>query len=145
MADEPIDMGKVMETLAMARRAGWPEPLLRLATAVFMGESRGYQERVGDLGIQDETWGPSVGLAQVRTMPAQRGSGGSRDIERVAGDPLENLRAALELYQGRPSFANGKKFGEPGGFPQWAAYNDGSYKRFLDALENVTTVADRVR
>ena len=138
------EIDKAIDTVRWARRAGWPEPLVRLAGAIAMAETRGYNERVGDQRIETDKWGPSVGLMQLRTLRSQTGTGGPRDIERVR-DPLENMRAALQLYRGDDLEIGGEVYYEPGGLDQWATYEEGIYKDFLPMVERAIGLADRVR
>jgi len=133
------ELAKALETVRMARRAGWPEPLVRMAGAIAMAETRGYNERVGDEDLETGKWGPSVGLMQVRTLREQRGTGGPRDIDRI-GDPLENMRAALAIYRGDDVTLGGKKHYEPGGFDQWSTYGSGAYKEFEPVVDRAAVI-----
>ena len=138
------EIDKAIDTVRLARRAGWPEPLVRLVGALAMAETRGYNERVGDRRLENEKWGPSVGLTQLRTLRSQTGTGGPRDIERIS-DPLENMRAALELYRGGRFDVGGETYYEPGGAEQWSTYTSGAYKDFVPLIERAMGLQGRVR
>lgn len=134
-------VGAVRAALA-AREAGIPEPLLQMAIAVAMAESMGDPDAIGDTDIENEKWGPSVGLTQLRTLRSQRGTGGPRDIERVR-DPLENMRAAYELLQGQNFTSGGKTWYEPGGWDQWSTVTSGRYEDFMPLAEQaIKTMKD---
>lgn len=81
-------------TVVPIERVGWlAQAVLRdqaaavIATAISMAEcpSRDLQQ-LGDVGIQTATWGPSVGLWQIRTLKAERGKGTHRDYEALHSD-----------------------------------------------------------
>lgn len=117
-----------------ALEAGWPEELVSMAVAIAMAESLGDPNAVGDKGIQTDIFGPSVGLMQVRTMFNQRGTGGPRDIE-ILKDPVQNMRAARQIFEGTPFRHNGRTWYEAPGWQHWSVYNDNSYERHLPDAE----------
>lgn len=125
-----------------ARAAGLPDPLVRLFVAITMAESKGDPDAVGDVELEDEKWGPSVGLNQIRTLRAQRGTGGPRDIERLF-DPVENMRAAASLLAGERFSSGGETWYEPGGEGQWSTVPGGEYLDFLPLAEQVVELMDR--
>lgn len=89
-------------------------------TAIAQAESARDPMAVGDVGLQNGTWGPSVGLFQIRTLKAETGTGSDRDIEKLTGNPQAQVEAALNISgQGR-------------NFRPWSTYTSGSYKKFLD-------------
>ena len=140
-AVEDVRLTNALNAVRLARRAGWPEPLVRMAGAIAMAETRGFNERVGDEDLETGKWGPSVGLTQLRTLRSQTGTGGPRDIERVR-DPLENMKAALELYQGRDAEYGGGMYYEPGGFDQWSTFTSGAYKEFMPMADRAAGIDD---
>ena len=109
--------------LAFSLKAGfsdvkWP--------AIWKAESGGNTEAVGDQSLENATWGPSIGLAQIRTLKAETGKGTSRDN---AGnrlmDPTINLAAAWEISShGRNPMP-------------WSAYKNGSYKQHLKPMAQI--------
>lgn len=112
--------GPASVATAIAGWAGSPTP----------GESHGRTDAMGDLGIQDATWGPSVGVWQIRSVKAETGTGGTRDV-RALTDPTRNAAAMATISGG------GSNFGA------WTVYKNGSYRTNLAALQKAgyTTAA----
>src|SRR3954452_14054737 len=95
-------------------------------TAIAQAESGGNPAAVGDVGLQNGTWGPSVELFQVRTLKAETGTNHDRDIHHLMGDLHAQVRAAFNISD------HGRNFGP------WTTFTSGSYHKFLDApLETV--------
>lgn len=92
----------------------------RIMTAIAQAESSRDVGAVGDVALQNGTWGPSVGLFQVRTLRAETGSGGTRDIEALTGNPAAQVQAALSISGGGTNFR------------PWSTYTNGSYRQYLD-------------
>ena len=92
----------------------------RMMTAIAQAESAANPGAVGDVGLQTATWGPSVGLFQVRTLKAETGTGSDRDIQRLMNNPAEQVKAALNI-------SNGGRNLRP-----WSTYTNGAYRKFLD-------------
>ena len=84
------------------------------AVAIAIGESAGNTNAIGDVSLQNATWGPSVGLWQIRSLKAEKGKGTTRDQNRLT-DPAFNARA---MY----SVSGGGKNWQP-----WTVYNQGIY------------------
>lgn len=142
MADD--DFNAAAKALKDARAAGLPDSVIRLLLALTMAESRGVPDAIGDVELENEKWGPSVGLNQLRTLREQTGTGGPRDIERIM-DPVENMRAAGELLRGERYSHGGKTWYEPGGPEQWSTYEEGQYLDWLPLVERVMGLSGRVR
>jgi len=68
--------------------------------AIAMRESGGQVNVWGDKKLQTSTWGPSVGLFQIRTLKGQTGTGGPRDIQALMNNPLAQAKAAWEISGG---------------------------------------------
>jgi LysM repeat protein len=90
-----------------------------IAIAVVLAESRGRTDAVGDVALMDAVWGPSIGLFQIRSLNAQKGTGGVRD-ELANADPATNARHAHRIFL------------DAGGFTPWSTFVHGSYRVFLD-------------
>lgn len=86
----------VNQIYATARAAGFPVYAATTATAIALAESKGDPNAIGDVSLEDAIYGPSVGLMQVRSVKADRGSGRSRDETRLR-DPLFNMKAAYAV------------------------------------------------
>ena len=66
------------------------------AIAVVLAESGGNSAARGDTSLETSVWGPSIGLFQIRSLWAQRGTGGQRD-EVANLDPATNARHAHQI------------------------------------------------
>lgn len=141
---EDVRMNRVLDTIRYARKAGWPEPLLQLAVAVALAESKGDPNAIGDQHLINSTYGPSLGLMQVRSDWSQAETGGPRDMYRLR-DPLENMRAALALYRGEDFKRKGNTWYEPEGFDAWSTYKDGSYKEYMPMVQRAIGLVDRAQ
>jgi hypothetical protein len=100
---------------------GFSQHDARIMTAIAQAESARDPGAVGDVRLENHTWGPSVGLFQVRTLKAETGRGTDRDIEHLMGNPRAQVTAALHIS----SHGNN--------FRPWSTYTSGSYRKFLDA------------
>lgn len=107
------------EIYAAARTAGLSPPAAVISTAIALAESGGDDTNVGDQALEDATWGPSVGLWQVRTVKSQTGTGGDRDINALQGNVSRQALAMLHISSG------GVNWGP------WTTYTTGKYKQFL--------------
>lgn len=110
------------QVYSLARKeGGLDDASAIIATAVAQGESGFDPSAKGDTGIEDETWGPSVGLWQVRSLKAQRGTGGVRD-EVALTDPAHNARSMGEIS------ATGRNF------TAWTVYRSGKYRQYVPSI-----------
>lgn len=107
-----------VQIYTLARGAGLSAAAATTATAVALAESGGRTDAMGDVGLENATWGPSVGLWQIRSLKAQSGSGQDRDATRLT-DPTFNARAMANIS------GAGKSFGA------WTTYTSGAYKKHL--------------
>lgn len=85
--------------------AGFPPAAATTMTQIAGAES-GYDDSVlGDTGLQTNTWGPSFGLFQIRTLKSDTGRGTDRDISRLAGSIGEQAEAAYDISGGGKDFS----------------------------------------
>ena len=110
---------------------------LRTAVAIAAAESSWNPSAVGDTGITDATWGPSIGLWQIRSIKAQSGTGGPRDATRLA-DPAFNARSMVQVSGGGANWT------------AWSAYNNGLHRQYLSQAETaarwaIANMADQTR
>ena len=99
--------------------AGFSSDQATIMTAIAGAES-GYDDQVlGDEGLQTNTWGPSFGLFQIRTLKADTGSGSNRDITRLASSDAEQARAAYAISGGGRDFT------------PWSVFTSGAYQQYL--------------
>ncbi|WP_279581687.1 hypothetical protein [Fodinicola feengrottensis] len=107
----------------MARQAGFTDQGAVIMTAIAGAES-GYDDAdLGDVGLENETWGPSYGLFQVRTQKSATGTGGDRDQTWLAASDLNQAKAAYAISSG------GTNFGP------WTTYTSGKYQSFLSGAK----------
>ncbi len=97
--------------------------LLRLSAT---GRAGGNPDSVGDVGLETAQWGPSVGLWQIRSINAQKGTGGQRD-EVANHDPASNARNALAISAGGTNWR------------PWSTYTTGAYLAYLPAARRAAT------
>lgn len=107
------------EIYGLAREAGFNQVQAILATAIAFAESGGRTDAIGDVALQTATWGPSVGLWQIRSVNSQRGTGGTRDATRLT-DPKFNAHSAYVIS------------GSGTNFNPWTTYKTGAFKQYLD-------------
>lgn len=116
------------ETTAMLRKVGFSRKKAKIAAAIAMCEAPIVTDgeicvdfgEVGDLELQTEKWGPSIGGFQVRSLKAELGTGTIRDAEWLA-KPMNNCRAALAIQRAD-------------GWGQWSTYASGMYKAYLPEM-----------
>jgi Lysozyme like domain/Bacterial TSP3 repeat len=89
-------------------------------TAIAQAESARDPGAIGDVRLENHTWGPSVGLFQIRTLKSETGTGSDRDIEHLMGHPEAQVEAALHISN------HGRNY------RPWSTFTSGSYRQFLD-------------
>lgn len=104
--------------------AGFPASAIADAVAVAFAESSGITDRRGDVGIQNSTWGPSIGLWQIRSLKAEKGKGTTRD-ETHLSEPAFNAKSAHAIWA-----AAGGSFNK-----DWSAYRSRAYLLYLPAAK----------
>jgi hypothetical protein len=114
----------------LARGAGLSQTAAAVAAAIAMAESGGVTDAMGDKGLEDATWGPSVGVWQIRSLKAQTGTGQPRDVTRLT-DPTFNAASMASISGG------GKDFNA------WTTFKNGAYKNYYktDAASALGTAA----
>lgn len=106
----------------LARQQGLSVEQAKIATAIAKGESGFRTDARGDTTITDATWGPSIGLWQIRSLNAQKGTGGHRD-ELANTDPVHNAKAMAAISLGGTNWR------------PWTIYTNGAYKNHLNAYK----------
>lgn len=106
------------DVAAVVLGAGFTGDAAVKAVAIALGESGGNTEARGDINITTTTWGPSIGLFQIRSLNAQRGTGGQRD-EIANLDRNTNARNAFAIS------ASGTNF------RAWSVFTSGRYLGYL--------------
>lgn len=102
----------------LALGAGLNPAAAVVATAIAYAESGWNPTALGDVGLEDDSWGPSVGLWQIRSLKAQKSTGQPRDETRLA-DPTFNAASMANIS------GTGRNFGA------WTTYTSNAYKQYL--------------
>lgn len=102
--------------------AGFPPDKAQTLTQIELAESGGNVRAVGDVGLENSTWGPSYGAPQIRTLKAQTGSGSDRDINFLSGGLAAQDKAAFDISKGGTDFS------------PWSTYGNGAYQRFASTV-----------
>lgn len=109
-----------------ARAAGFSGEALVTALAVAQAESGWNASAVGDTGLVDAKWGPSIGLWQIRSLNAEQGTGKTRD-QLALFDPTFNARSAYAISSGGTNWR------------PWSVFTSGAYKKHLSAARSAVT------
>lgn len=107
------------QVYSTALAAGFSPDQAVILTAIAGAESGYRNDALGDTALQDLTWGPSFGLFQIRTLRAQTGGGGPRDISSLAGSDLAQAQAAYVISRQGTDWS------------PWSVYRTGRYEAFL--------------
>lgn len=107
--------------LTALHKQGFRGKSLETAFAVALAESGGRAGAKGDVSLQNKTWGPSLGVFQIRSLknPPNTPSGKWRDGKRLL-DPAFNVQAAWAISN------------QGSNWQPWSAYNNGSFAKYLD-------------
>ncbi|MCU7826408.1 hypothetical protein [Kitasatospora sp. DSM 101779] len=105
----------------LSREVGFEEGEVDVAAAVAMAESTGRPEAVGDESLADATWGPSIGLFQIRSLrhPQQFGFPDNLRVETSLRGPTYNAKVARAIQT------------QAHGWSPWSTYTSGRYRDFL--------------
>jgi hypothetical protein len=105
------------------RGAGFSVASAVTMTAIGLAESGGNDTAQGDMGLQTTTWGPSVGVWQVRTLKSQTGTGQDRDLAALNGNLDRQAKAAYAISSGGTNLS------------PWSVFTSGKYQQFLSQAE----------
>ena len=110
-----------LEVARAAATAGITDPdALAIAVAIAGAESRWDPTAVGDQTLQDEVWGPSYGLWQIRSLWQEAGQQSTRDPNELAkADPAFNARSMATISSGGTNWA------------PWSTWTNGAYRTYL--------------
>lgn len=112
--------GEVVAELAL--EAGFSSGAAVVAVAIARAESGWRPDAVGDVQLETATWGPSVGLWQVRTLKAETGRGSVRDVDWLV-EPAHQAAAAFAISDGGRNFA------------PWSTFTSLAYVQFMGAAQ----------
>jgi hypothetical protein len=108
---------------------GFHGKALQTAYAVALAESGGRPNALGDVGLQDQKWGPSVGLFQIRSLKNWKAYNDPyRDAQRLP-NPYYNSEAAY------------KKSNQGTNFNAWSTYTSGSFLKHLGEAGSMAQAA----
>ena len=107
----------------LLRDAGISPAQAVILTAIGGAESGWNENALGDQSLETAKWGPSVGIWQIRTLKAQTGTGGPRDINVLRGNPSAQAHAVRVVLHAQ-------------GLGAWSTYRNGTYKQFLGTRKN---------
>lgn len=99
--------------------AGYTPAAAVVQTAIALAESGGDDAALGDVGLENATWGPSYGLFQVRTLKNATGTGTDRDVSWLSAGDANQAKAAYDISAHGTNFA------------PWSTYTNGAYQKFL--------------
>lgn len=131
MADPAVCDSTAGRLAVAAHTAGLPADKIPTAVAVALAESGGDNAAVGDTAIVDSKWGPSVGGWQVRSLHAERGTGGVRD-ELALPDLAHNARSMVAISSAGANW-------QP-----WSVYTNGRYLTHLSEGKRVANCTGTV-
>lgn len=109
--------------------AGFSPAAAAVMDAIGLAESDGDDTAKGDVGLEDTTWGPSYGLYQIRTVKADTGTGGDRDVAWLSGSDANQAAAAYTISAGGTNFT------------PWSTYVSGVYQQFLGQAQAAAAAA----
>jgi hypothetical protein len=117
------------ELMRMISAGGFRGDALKTAYAISIAESGGRSNAKGDIALQDEKWGPSVGLFQIRSLKNwKKWNDPYRDASRLQ-DPTYNIEAAwTKSKQGT-------------NFKPWTTYTGGSFVKHLAEADSIAKAA----
>lgn len=116
----------------LAVRHGLTHEQAITATAIAWAESGLRPNAVGDVGLQDDTWGPSVGLYQIRSLRAHYGTGKERDAKRLKGQAF-NTKAMVTISAGGTNWK------------PWSVFKNGQYLKHLDAVRKAVAKGEPMK
>lgn len=96
------------------------DDLVTLA-AIAQCESNRFPWAEGDQHLANGTWSNSIGILQVRSLHAQQGTGGPRDIDALRASVAHQSWAAVEVFRSQ-------------GFPAWTCWRNGHHKGLIDTV-----------
>ena len=150
MSNGPAKPLTPVQVAQVARAAGFSGAALVVAVAVAGAESGWDPDNIGDELLANQptgdgrTWGPSIGLWQIRSIKEEAGKGTLRDPTQLT-NPAFNARSAFALYKGRG-----------GDFTDWTVYTgkrkvngrwvvgEKPYKSYLDRAKGAVSALSAV-
>ena len=105
-----------------AYQAGFRGESLNTAVAIALAESHGDTGIHGDVNLQTGTWGPSVGLWQIRSLNPGHGTAAEQALRNAQAnaDPATNARHAYTISH------------RGSNFQPWSTFTNGAYRGYLN-------------
>lgn len=120
-----------LQAAGLAHYAGLRGDARVIAVAVGIGESGLNAAAQGDTTIQTAVWGPSVGIWQIRSLKADRGTGRTRDADRLT-NPFFNALSMASIS------------GTGTNWRPWTIYTNGSYRNHLAVARDAVAQLERL-
>lgn len=115
---------------SVAHKAGFRDTALLVAICVALAESKGQPDAEGDISLQNDKWGPSVGLWQIRTLrePENYYHPDTLRVYDELFDPAKNAEAAYAISKHGTDFS------------PWSTFIDNKYREYLnDVITYIST------
>lgn len=122
-------MTTTAQAYAALRSVGATPTQASLLTAIGEAESGLNPAAVGDVALENGTWGPSVGVWQQRTLKADTGKGTARDVRYLTGDLQHQAAAALATLKSQGPTA-------------WSTYSNKSYLAYTGSASTGAQAAN---
>lgn len=103
------------QVYADLRAQGASDDAARILTQIAGAESGFDDAALGDVNLENNTWGPSFGEFQIRTVKGDTGKGTPRDIAKLTGNDAAQAAAALQISNGGTDFT------------PWTTFRNGAY------------------
>jgi hypothetical protein len=129
---------------AAAAGAGFGGDALATIVAIGRRESGWDDTAQGDIAIQTAEWGPSVGVWQIRTLKADTGTGGDRDIQALIPGAVAGVPGSGRGDLGRQAAAAFSISGGGVNFAPWSTFagiSSADMNAARDAIANIGTAA----
>lgn len=116
-----------------AKAAGFTGAALLTAVAIAGAESAFNPSAVGDVAIQTEKWGPSIGLWQIRSLTENYlDMEPIRDSTRLS-DPYYNAKAAYQISKRGTDFS------------PWSTFASNAYRQYEEIAHQADVLASDLK
>lgn len=116
--------------MKMLHAQGFRGKGLQTAFAVALAESGGRADAIGDVSLQTDKWGPSVGAFQIRSLKDWKAYNDPyRDATRLKNATYNAKAAFVKSNQGKS-------------FKGWSTFTSGSFAKFLDDAQTASKQAN---
>jgi len=118
-----------------AKQAGFTGASLITAVAIAAAESGFDPDAMGDVNLQNQTWGPSVGLFQIRSLhnPLAYSYPDTLRVADALRDPVYNAQAAYAISKKGTDFA------------PWSTFTNGAFQQFVSLVTGAEDIYTEVK